>query len=119
MDISGAVVAEKTVELRQGLGDVAITVSIHDIQMFSCMRVVEPQMAILYRGNRARNGNVRKNRKQGENTKTQSNIPRVSIGSRFSQLNRDCESPHAQVLSDFAQVPAGPLRSDPHPYFSQ
>jgi len=47
MDLAGAVVAEELVELRQGFGNVGIPVSINDVQMFSRMRVVEPEMALL------------------------------------------------------------------------
>ena len=75
MHLSGAVVAQEMVQLRQGLGNIGCTVAIHDIQTFSRVSVVEPQMAVLYRGRSTGYGYVGNNRHQDENANTQNVLP--------------------------------------------
>jgi hypothetical protein len=62
MHLSGAVIAQEMVELRQSLRNVGIAVAIHDIQMLSCMSVKEPQMAFLNRWGGTGYGNQGENR---------------------------------------------------------
>jgi hypothetical protein len=81
MHLSGTVVAEEMVELRQSLGNVGIAVAIHDIQMFPGMRVVKPQVALRNRRRSTGYGNVGKNRKQGKNANTQN----VYLGTLISR----------------------------------
>jgi len=71
MHFSRAGIAEEMVELRQGFGNIGIAMAIHDVQMFSGMGVVEPQVAILNRRGSAGNDNKGNNRKQGKNENTQ------------------------------------------------
>ena len=66
--LSSAMVAEKMIELRQSLGNVALAVAVDDIQVFAGMRVVEPQVAYGCCGGRAGNGSAPKNGNNDQKT---------------------------------------------------
>jgi hypothetical protein len=53
MHLSGAVVAEKMVQLRQSLGNISIAVAVHDVQVLTSMSMVKPKVALPYRGGAA------------------------------------------------------------------
>jgi hypothetical protein len=80
MYLSGAVVAEEMVELRQSFGNIGIAMAIHDIQMLPRMSVEEPQMALLYGWGGSGYGNQGKNRKQRKDGNTQNVYLWILIG---------------------------------------
>jgi len=66
--LSGAMVAEKMVELRQCLRNIALAAAVNDIQVFAGMRMVEPQVTYGYCWRPAGNGSARENRNQDQKT---------------------------------------------------
>jgi hypothetical protein len=84
MHLSGAVVAQEMVELRESLRNIDVAMAKHNIQMFSGVRMEEPQMALLCRWGGTGYGNQGKNRKQGKETNAQNVYLWILIGRRFS-----------------------------------
>jgi len=82
MHLSGTVVAKEAIELRQSVGKVGIAVAIHDIQTFSGMRVVKPEMAVLDRGRSAKQGDTGKSRGEDKKTNAQNVYLWTVIGQR-------------------------------------
>jgi hypothetical protein len=80
MHLSGAMVAEEVIELRQSFGNICVAVTIDDIQMLPRMSVEEPQMALLYGWGGSGYGNHRKNRKQRKDANTQNVYLWILIG---------------------------------------
>jgi hypothetical protein len=68
--LSGAVIPQEMVELRQSFGNIGIAMAIHDIQMLSRMSVKEPQMAFLNRWGGTGYRTKGENRKQGKDANT-------------------------------------------------